>query len=143
MAKISDIKFTVENPPHLRHVDQNVTVKHKGGLEMVHFKLGMGPCGRHVTDLETRIDTSTIRIKQASVPPEVAELYDQVEAIRARLHGSIRGGRMYRNATVDLLAVLEKIPKDAVKVETFTYQLEDVRGRIKAVHVEGDLKPTQ
>ncbi|QNJ57297.1 hypothetical protein Stalingrad_10 [Pseudomonas phage Stalingrad] len=144
MSKLIDIKFTVENPPHLRHVDQNVAVKHKGGLELIEFKTGWGPCGRWVAKLEHKIDTATLRIKQTSFPVDMTEHaaeYSRLVKEVMRLDALVRSPslckrtadaiRDYRKAD-DALKAHTAIAKDCMKVEHFVYQLEDIRGRIKA-----------
>lgn len=158
MSKLINIKFTIENPPHLRHVDDNVTVKHKGGLELVEFKTGWGPCGRWVAKIEHKIDTATLRIKQTSFSKDMTDgAARHVELVKSAMKAQATWRSSFKKGNPDeadrLLAIAKAaqaameahvaFAKEDIKVEHFVYQLEDIRGRIKAVEDTSDQKPTQ
>ena len=142
MAKLHSIKFNVENPATLRTVEGPTKVLHKGGLQLVEFGLGWGPCGRWVGQLEYQIDLATLRIKQTSFSKDVTDFSLDHKELMARLitarhHASLSGRGPHRCAHVKAaekaLTDATKLHKEDCKVETFIYQLSDVRGRIHAV----------
>lgn len=130
------IKFNVESPEVITAVYERSTIKRKGMLELVQFAKGLGPCGRWVHTLSAEIDFATVRITQESYSEDMSALTEehtmlQHKILEAAHQGS--SGIKFRPR----MGEIEKIIQDSRKVETFVYQLGDVRGRIHAVEWRG------
>lgn len=134
------IKFNVESPevitahlydPHRPELGRT-HVTRKAGLELIQFSKGLGPCGRWVHKLSAEIDFATVRITQESYSEDMQALHDEHEAAFA---AALTIG-MSSKATLRVREIREEIKKSR-KVETFVYQLGDVRGRIYAVEWRG------
>lgn len=131
------IKFNVESPEVITAVlydpqrpTDKTSVTRKAGLELVQFAKGLGPCGRWVHKLSAKIDFATVRITQESYSEDMQALHDELENIAALV--DIHGSRMSVKGRIRVREIQEEINKSR-KVETFVYQLSDVRGRIHAV----------
>lgn len=126
------IKFNVESPEVITAVYERTTIKRKGMLELVQFAKGLGPCGRWVHKLSAEIDFATVRITQESYSENMQALHDELAGITATAQTCI----MSVKAQKRVIEIREEINKSR-KVETFVYQLGDVRGRIHAVEWRG------
>lgn len=119
------------------------------------FALGLGPCGRWVTELTVEIDLATVRVVQTSYEVDhgalKARLDQKREELRAeqvRAIGSIKTGRgwgwdnlQYMTPTKESWDAHYKAYQAerwalgvfTPEVKHFVYRLEDIRGRITAL----------
>lgn len=131
------IKFNVESPevitaslydPHRPELGRT-HVTRKAGLELVQFAKGLGPCGRWVHKLSAEIDFATVRITQESYSEDMQGLLAELQELRGDSLSSI--GKSVKTQ-VRVMEIMRQV-NESRKVETFVYQLGDVRGRIHAV----------
>lgn len=130
------------------------------GISTVTFKLGLGPCGRFVNELESTIDYHGVTIKQRSYLEDIEELriqYFNLNRQNVSNMSLIIGGRDsdgnaycfgYGNAEMmtptkeeheaNILKASQMVKKIqelevSAEIKEFFYKLEDVRGRIVVI----------
>lgn len=106
------------------------------GTERFHtFALGLGPCGRWVTDLKVEISLAALTITQTSYTEDMAAI--QRRAIRELRAAHRDWEPPYPDAAarrlVQAQTVCERLQKEPGEVKVFVYRLEDIRGRIVAL----------
>lgn len=127
--RLGHIKFTVETPAHLRCIDRetDTVAVHKGGLELVQFALGKGPCGRWVTSLEHSLDAVSVKVRQVSYSFDASLLLKERRALR---------GASY-SKDISRSIEIGKILWEDCKVEEFIYLIADIRGRVHTTMAAG------
>lgn len=150
---IKEISFTVARQ------DEHA-VKFNKTASTVTFKLGIGPCGRFVNELESSIDYHGVTIKQYSHTEDIDRLraeYFSLNRLNVSNMSLIVGGRDsdgnaycfgYGNAEMmtptkeeheaNILKASQMVKKlqelaGSVEIKEFFYKLEDVSGRIVVI----------
>ena len=93
--------------------------------EELNWSTGKGPCGRFVEGLEVNITLSAVTIRQVSYKADPHAILRDWHA------ASLTGDSAKR---FDIGQAAEENSKSR-EIKTFTYKLEDVRGRIEALEV--------
>lgn len=120
-----DVIVTLTGKPNELVPEQKVT--RKGALRLHEWALGLGPCGRVVTELTVGVTLSTVTIHQRSDPQGFEKTRDEfVDLMRQR-----RGPFGLNSVSRARYHELRDIVRDASKLDVFVYKLEDVQGRIK------------
>lgn len=114
MQNVNSISFKVAHGSTLRAVSEQT------------WGLGLGPCGREVSELSYEITLATLTIRQVSHP--VGYLESREEVLRM-----LREGQTF-TANRPLVEA-QKRHESFIdpKRELFVYRLEDIVGRIKAL----------
>ena len=100
------------------------------------WQAGWGPCGRWVSALGMTISDGLVTIEQRSYSSDMTAVFGELKTLAAS-----RGvGHSNEGWVVKIrndIEHLNQIVKDRRKVETFVYQLCDIVGPIKRVHLKG------
>lgn len=115
------------------------------GLHKIHevtFKLGLGPCGRHVEKLSCEVSGSIVKVTQESYLNErpfqafsAQVLEDQAWEFEPKWFG-LRGDKVaFENllAKAKLIRGRMKTWQDSVEIKEFIYKMSDIHGRIVIV----------
>lgn len=124
MNKISEIRFKVLQDSVLIDPERQTHTAVKGHREHV-WALGLGPCGREVSQLEYEISLVALTIRQTSHPKGFAEDCDRLMKVAMSLP---RVSDEHYKA-IDAYHALMETPK----VERFVYPLDQIVGRIRAL----------
>lgn len=152
---LKEISFTIR-----RH-DEHAVKLNKLASPVI-FKLGLGPCGRFVESLESAIDYHGVTITQVSHPEDITAMraeYMRLNKLNVSNMQLIVGGRdsdgnaykfgygnleymtptkeEHETSILKASQMANEIHALAKLAETkvFFYKLEDVRGRIVAIHL--------
>lgn len=116
--------------------------------ERCEYVLGLGPCGRVVTELCYSIDSSYLTVTQTSYPQDAPEdVTEELFALTRKIHrvwvGAERvdpgvDGEQWEAVQKDraeglraLLAAREKLKE----IKQFTYKVQEITGRIETTHI--------
>lgn len=124
MHKISEIRFKVLQDSALIDPERQTHITVKGQREHV-WELGLGPCGREVSELSYEISLVALTIRQTSHPKGFSEDCDR----RMKLALTMPTGTKERQDAVDDYYEALRVQK----VERFVYPLDQIVGRIRAV----------
>ena len=123
---VKQIKFNVDMPSKIHRLESSkALISVPQGPKELMWSLGKGLCGRYVEGLEVTISLATLTIKQVSYEHDSGALMDRWRRIDRR-----SGPEEY----ADVQKAYEENSKSR-EIKTFTYKLEDVRGRIEALEV--------
>lgn len=122
--KIAEVRFKVLQDSTLIDPERQTHISVTGQREHV-WKLGLGPCGREVAELDYEITVSALTIRQASYPKGYTE--DLERRMNAAM--SLPRDAPERKEAFAAYYDLMKSPK----VERFIYPLETIVGRIRVL----------
>ena len=123
---VKQIKFNVDMPSKIHRLESSkALISVPQGPKELMWSLGKGPCGRYVEGLEVTITLSAVTIRQVSYKADPHAILRDWHA------ASLTGDSAKR---FDIGQAAEENSKSR-EIKTFTYKLEDVRGRIEALEV--------
>lgn len=106
------------------------------------FKLGMGPCGRWVENLEVGATGDLLRIKQTSLPFDISEARREHWESKRACFGYREGYAYvkpalipadileYHKERLNVIGKLIKEAEDGREIKEFIYKMADIHGRI-------------
>ncbi|MDF2397087.1 hypothetical protein GWQ44_16190 [Pseudomonas sp. 3MA1] len=116
--------------------------------ERCEYVLGLGPCGRVVTELRYSLDSSYLTVTQTSYPQDAPEDVEvELLTLIKRLH-DVTGG--YRSVDpgasgdqwvsvqqdrIDGLKAIRRAREKLKEIKQFTYKVQEITGRIETTHI--------
>lgn len=110
---------------HVKQIRFKASTSPERPPKELNWSTGKGPCGRYVADLKVNITLSAVTIRQDSYT-------DDPHALLREWSKAAQEGDMEKRG---LLARASEENSKSREIKTFTYKLEDVRGRIEALEV--------
>lgn len=126
MKAIKEVSFKVTQDAVLVN-PENGTRTAVTGHKVHSWALGLGPCGREVAELSYEITLAGLTIRQVSFPKGYLEVYDR--AMQAMRHSRLTNPQEGDSEALKKYWGLN----GQSKAERFTYKLEDIVGRIRAL----------
>lgn len=116
--------------------------------ERCEYVLGLGPCGRVVTELRYSIDSSYLTVTQTSYPQDAPEdVEEELISLMKRLH-DVRSGFLsvdpgdsreswvsVQKDRIDGLRAILRAREKLKEIKQFTYKVQEITGRIETTHI--------
>lgn len=116
--------------------------------ERCEYVLGLGPCGRVVTELRYSIDSSYLTVTQTSYPEDAPEDVEEELVTLTRRLLSVTGGYQsvdpgasreswvsVQKDRIDGLKAIHKARKNLKEIKEFIYKVQEITGRIETTHI--------